>query len=167
MCLLTPESKSLPEKPTGLQLVKKFHAFIWNPKVHYRIHKSPPPVPILRCIHVHNTPNSSKPISFGASFPQILEETSLAPIVRPPFVLDFPVFAKENVLRRSTVLLLLFIWNGHVMKRSLFSNHFQPNLFLDELGHHSRSVHAVYVFILQSWNASRGAGIHISVTCYK
>ena len=44
---------------TGSQLVKKFPAFYGTPKIHYLIHKCPPPVRILSQIDVVHAPTSN------------------------------------------------------------------------------------------------------------
>ena len=74
--ILTPWSRVLLEKLTGFAANQQILHILWSPEVHYRIHKRPPPVPILSQLHpVPTTPSHFLKIRLNI----ILPSTSWSP----------------------------------------------------------------------------------------
>ena len=55
----TNNSRALLEKPIVPQILAVDH-ILWNPKIHHRVHKSPPLAPLISIIQ----PTISRPVSF-------------------------------------------------------------------------------------------------------
>jgi hypothetical protein len=80
---LTPWSWVFLEKPP-VTAAQEFPNILWNPKVHYRVHKSPSLVPIVSHINpVHTNPSYFSKIHFNI----ILSRLDL---LNGPFTFDIP-----------------------------------------------------------------------------
>ena len=111
--LLTPWSTVLIEKLTGFAANQEIPRILWNPKVRYRTHKRPSPVPILSQLHpVPTTPFHFLKIHLNI----ILSSTSCS----PQWSLSFR-FPHQNLMHTSP-----FLHACHMPIPSHYSRFYNP-----------------------------------------
>ena len=108
--LLTPWSRVLLEKLTGFAANQEIPRILWNPKVHYRTHKRPPPVPILSQLHpVSTTPSHFLKIHLNIVSPSTSwsPQWSLSPgFPHQNLVHTSPLDCYSNLITRGSNLFL-------------------------------------------------------------
>jgi hypothetical protein len=102
---LTPWCRILFEKLIVTQPVKKYPAFLWNPKIHYRIHTSPPLDPILSQL------NPVRPIDLYP--PEVHLNVILPPKQKDSFTFNCSLYQQERWKKFRKLSSLVITSNRH------------------------------------------------------
>jgi hypothetical protein len=113
--LLTLCSRVLLEKLTGSAASQEIPRILWNPKVHYRTHKCPSPLPILSQLHPVPTTPSQRSILILSSHLRLGLPSGLFPSglpTRTPCTPTKPVnifIITADVVSRLIITLFCFV----------------------------------------------------------